>query len=86
MEGKRLDGQKFDLEEERRLFYVGMTRAQQKLILTRAQNRFLFGQKKQNSPSRLLSDIENTLKEIKEMKVHNKSTKEKPDSRQLKLF
>ena len=37
------EGQLFDLEEERRLLYVGMTRAQEKLILTHAKRRFLFG-------------------------------------------
>ncbi len=34
------EGKAYDLEEERRLFYVGMTRAQQKLILTHAHKRF----------------------------------------------
>lgn len=60
------EGKAYDLEEERRLFYVGMTRAQQKLILTHAHKRFLFGQRMQNSPSRFLQDIEQTLTEIQE--------------------
>ena len=33
-----------DLEEERRLFYVGMTRAKEQLFLLHARHRFLFGQ------------------------------------------
>ena len=78
-------GKIFDLEEERRLFYVGMTRAQHKLILTHAKSRFLFGQKQQNEPSRFLSDIEAALKEIKEMAAR-KFVKEKPETAQLKLF
>lgn len=81
----QMEGKSFDLAEERRLFYVGMTRAQHKLILTHAKSRFLFGQKQQNEPSRFLDDIENTLKEIKKMAAP-KPVKEKPDSPQLKLF
>ena len=46
------EGKIEDVEEERRLFYVGMTRAQAKLILTHAQARFLFGQTARNAPSR----------------------------------
>lgn len=81
----QMAGRSFDLAEERRLFYVGMTRAQHKLILTHAKTRFLFGQKQQNEPSRFLGDIENALKEIKKMAAR-KPVKEKPDSAQLKLF
>ncbi|MCL4299743.1 MAG: UvrD-helicase domain-containing protein [Anaerolineae bacterium] len=81
----QMEGKSFDLAEERRLFYVGMTRAQHKLILTHAKTRFLFGQKQQNEPSRFLADIENALKEIKAMAAR-KPVKEKPDSAQLKLF
>ncbi len=77
-------GKSFDLEEERRLFYVGLTRAQQRLILTHAKTRFLFGHRYQNEPSRFLSDIENTLKEIKKMAAR-KATQEK-ETVQLKLF
>lgn len=81
----QMPGRPFDLAEERRLFYVGMTRAQHKLILTHAKSRFLFGQKQENDPSPFLGDIENALKEIKKA-VARKLVKEKPDSAQLKLF
>ncbi len=74
-----------DLEEERRLFYVGMTRAQQRLILTYAKSWYLFGQQMNNPPSRFVDDIEQTLKEIKQS-PHRKSAKETPDHIQLKLF
>jgi superfamily I DNA/RNA helicase len=74
-----------DVEEERRLFYVGMTRAQKKLILTRAKSRVLFGQKQANEPSRFLADIEETLKELKEMAAR-KVVKEKDEVVQLTLF
>jgi DNA helicase-2/ATP-dependent DNA helicase PcrA len=77
--------EKSDLKEERRLFYVGMTRAQQRLILTHTESRYLFGQQMNNLPSRFLEDIEQALKEIKKS-AHRKPTKETPDHLQLKLF
>jgi len=49
------------LEEERRLCYVGMTRARQCLILTRARHRILFGASQQNPPSRFLREIPGEL-------------------------
>jgi DNA helicase-2/ATP-dependent DNA helicase PcrA len=46
-----------DLEEERRLAYVGMTRAMQRLFLTYAASRFTFGSRNYNMPSRFLTEI-----------------------------
>lgn len=46
-----------DLEEERRLFYVAVTRAKTKLWLTYANNRYRFGNLMQNDPSRFLKEI-----------------------------
>lgn len=46
-----------DLEEERRLCYVGMTRARKKLYLTFAQNRLYFGIRSQNMISRFIDEI-----------------------------
>jgi DNA helicase-2/ATP-dependent DNA helicase PcrA len=45
------------LEEERRLLYVGMTRARERLHLTWAQSRQFFGQRRVSEPSRFLSEI-----------------------------
>jgi DNA helicase-2/ATP-dependent DNA helicase PcrA len=45
------------LEEERRLCYVGMTRAQERLALTWTQSRQVFGQRRLAEPSRFLSEI-----------------------------
>lgn len=45
-------------EEERRLFYVGMTRAEQKLYLTYANRRMRFGETKDCSPSPFLSELD----------------------------
>jgi superfamily I DNA/RNA helicase len=79
------EGKTRDLEEERRLFYVGITRAREKLILTHATTRFLFGQRAKNPPSRFLNDIETALKEVQKRKAR-KSGKAKQDVPQLKLF
>lgn len=46
-----------ELEEERRLAYVGITRAKEILYLTFAAQRLFFGQKTQNPPSRFIIDI-----------------------------
>ncbi|MGB2866997.1 MAG: UvrD-helicase domain-containing protein [Bacteroidota bacterium] len=48
---------KLDLEEERRLFYVGITRAETKLYLTHTKLRFRFGDASYPSSSRFLSEI-----------------------------
>lgn len=45
------------LEEERRLCYVGMTRAREELFLTYAQSRLQFGARSYNAPSRFLEDM-----------------------------
>jgi DNA helicase-2/ATP-dependent DNA helicase PcrA len=45
------------IEEERRLCYVGMTRAMQKLYITYAENRRLYGQDKYHTPSRFIKEI-----------------------------
>jgi len=58
---KETDG----LEEERRLMYVAITRARQRLYLTYAQSRMLHGQIHRNIPSRFVSEIpENLLKKL----------------------
>ncbi|MBQ2622796.1 UvrD-helicase domain-containing protein [Candidatus Saccharibacteria bacterium] len=46
-----------DLEEERRLAYVGMTRAMQKLFLTYALSRLSYGNRSYNMPSRFLTEL-----------------------------
>ena len=51
------------LEEERRLCYVGITRAMQKLYITYAESRRLHGQDNYNRPSRFIREIPNELVE-----------------------
>ena len=46
-----------DLEEERRLFYVGITRARERLLMTWCLNRRIFGRTTGMSPSRFLDEI-----------------------------
>jgi DNA helicase-2/ATP-dependent DNA helicase PcrA len=54
------------MEEERRLCYVGMTRARERLYLTNARRRHFYGQEQFNSPSRFLGDIPDELLEADE--------------------
>jgi len=48
----------FALEEERRLFYVGITRAQKKLYIINARRRFIFGRRNETMKSRFLFETE----------------------------
>ena len=54
-----------EIEEERRLAYVGLTRARERLYLTRASTRFMFGTPTYNAPSRFFSEIPEQLMERK---------------------
>jgi DNA helicase-2/ATP-dependent DNA helicase PcrA len=74
-----------DPAEERRLFYVAMTRAMERLYLTRAKKRSVYGQLLSRSPSPFLGDIENRLKKDDTPKPKNKKEKE-TCQKQLKLF
>lgn len=65
------------IEEERRLCYVGFTRAKERLYLTNAKKRMLYGKTTTNAPSRFISEIDKETLEtlnssIKEEKVLNK--------------
>ena len=50
-----------DLEEERRLFYVAITRAEKRLFLSFAKSRFKWGQFTDSQPSRFISELDNNL-------------------------
>lgn len=54
------------LEEERRLCYVGMTRAKERLYLSCAEERTLFGFRQRNKASRFLEEIDPDLLEVRE--------------------
>ena len=51
------------MQEERRLMYVGITRARKQLFLSRANLRMLYNQENHNPPSRFLNEIPDRLKE-----------------------
>jgi DNA helicase-2/ATP-dependent DNA helicase PcrA len=51
----------FEMEEERRLCYVGMTRAREELYMIYASSRMLYGGVQHNPPSRFLSEIDATF-------------------------
>lgn len=67
---ERLDEIKEDPEEERRLFYVAITRARKKLYLCRAVFRTVFGSKMTQVPSSFLGDIDPSLIENKSFNDH----------------
>ena len=70
------------LEEERRLFYVGMTRAEDRLFLSRAEKRLWRGKVREMAPSPYLADMEAALTAQSRMTPRAP----KPEDRQLQLF
>ncbi|HBA25936.1 MAG TPA: ATP-dependent DNA helicase PcrA [Nitrospinae bacterium] len=57
---KSIDSEK-EMEEERRLCYVGITRAKERLFLTNAESRRIYGQEMSNPPSEFIEDIPGEL-------------------------
>lgn len=67
------------IEEERRLCYVGITRAKERLYLTNAKSRMLYGNETMNPPSRFISEISSEYiesRENKENKIEQRINKE----------
>lgn len=62
-----MQGEAPNPEEERRLCYVGMTRARERLVMTRAATRIKRGKEVPRTPSRFLSDIPEQLCEVVEL-------------------
>jgi superfamily I DNA/RNA helicase len=81
----RQDTRRADIAEERRLFYVGMTRAQEQLTLTYAERRLLFGQVVSLPPSRFVDEIEAARKAMLTPAALPKKRAESDDL-QMKLF
>ncbi len=73
-----------DMAEERRLFYVAMTRAMERLYLTRAKKRRIYGQTEPRVLAPFVTDIENQLK--RDETPLPKKKKEGTDPKQLMLF
>jgi DNA helicase-2/ATP-dependent DNA helicase PcrA len=81
----RRDEGKESIEEERRLFYVAMTRARELLVLTTARRRFLFGEAREASSSPFLSEIPADL--LDDVSPSTQSRRKKgPKEKQLTLF
>ena len=78
-DGKNID----DLEEERRLFYVAMTRAMDILCLTYAKKRSIYGKSYKRQRSFFIEDIEKKLTQVEKSFVHLKVRKKE---KQLELF
>jgi DNA helicase-2/ATP-dependent DNA helicase PcrA len=72
-----------DVDEERRLFYVSMTRARERLYLTFAKKRKIYGRTQTRTISPFIEEIEDRLK-IQEKSISRKKKKKGPT--QLKLF
>ena len=73
-----------DLEEERRLFYVGLTRAKERVWLLNCRSRFLFGERRDREPSRFLQEFDDSLKETTVMP--DRPRRSKPEPEQLSLL
>jgi DNA helicase-2/ATP-dependent DNA helicase PcrA len=63
-----------ELEEERRLMYVAVTRARKKLYITRAKSRFLYGKRNYTIESRFLKEMELSKPEVKQFKSYESET------------
>jgi DNA helicase II / ATP-dependent DNA helicase PcrA len=79
--GKAEDVAAEELAEERRLFYVGMTRAKDRLVLSRALKRLWRGRVHAQRPSPFLADIESEL-----VKEQRSELRRRREDRQLKLL
>lgn len=79
-----LEGLDSDEAEERRLFYVGMTRAKQWLYLLRSRRRTLYGKTYTTEPSVFLADIEEDLKNYEHNLLKQRRTKKQ--EQQIDLF
>jgi DNA helicase-2/ATP-dependent DNA helicase PcrA len=75
-----------DVEEERRLFYVGMTRAKKRLYLSSCRSRYLFGEQRKSAPSPLLSEIPRELSEAVPDFTTSKASKKSKKTKQHSLF
>ncbi len=61
-----------EMEEERRLFYVALTRARKKLFLTYAEMRTIFGSQQMNMPSEFFGDFDNSMLEQEQFEYREK--------------
>jgi DNA helicase II / ATP-dependent DNA helicase PcrA len=74
-------GSDCDVEEERRLLYVGMTRAKDRLYVLTTRSRFFFGERRQMAPSCFIREIP-----VAYCRRQSRQPAQKPKKKQLKLF
>ena len=72
-----------DLEEERRLLYVGLTRAKERVTLLHCRSRFLFGTRRDREASRFLQEFDDTLKETTVIADRPRRSKQEPEQLSL---
>lgn len=82
--GQRAFFEPKELEEERRLCYVAITRAEDRLYISYAKNRFMYGQESFRTPSRFIGEIPENLLERDVKQVEIKREKPKSDISQFK--
>ena len=70
-------GDMYELEEDRRLCYVAITRAKRRLYITTAESRLLYGQTQHNKMSRFIQEIPNKYMELNDKTKHNSSLSER---------
>lgn len=73
-----------ELEEERRLMYVGITRAEDQLILSRADSRMIYGKYESNLQSRFMSEIPEALIEGSVIDIDTPFSQSKPNQSPVK--
>lgn len=73
-----------DMQEERRLAYVGITRAKKRLFLLNAENRMVFGHTSRNRPSRFLEEIPAELVEKKRREIKTMPEMQPPVRRDMR--
>jgi len=78
-----VDRKDTDMEEERRLFYVAMTRAKDELQIVHSRKRKIFGSEKEMMPSRFLNELDPQF--LQQVSFAPKK-QVKPDEKQLSLF
>ncbi len=84
VEEESLPRENADLEEERRLFYVGLTRTKERVWPFNCRSRFLFGERRDREPSRFLQAFDDNLKETTIMP--DRPRRSKPEPEQLSLL
>ena len=82
---RKPDSEENDIREERRLFYVAMTRAKERLYLTHAKKRRIYGRRFDRNLSQFVEDIEKRLKKDESPRQKKKKS-DRQQPVQLKLF